>query len=118
MLRAVCTLQWLKKSRLTIRGKEDQGLVSFCGLDKSPHIVPTALLVREQHSRKDLYKAVEGPSTIPLVLSMINRSYFGHPKRFKAFGCASGQSTRADVFYLGSKKNEEYLILYWDIGNF
>ena len=34
------------------------------------HIVPTALLVRVQCARKDLYKAVEGPSTIPIVLSM------------------------------------------------
>ena len=33
------------------------------GLDKSRHIVLTALLVRVQRSGKDLYNAVEGPST-------------------------------------------------------
>ena len=40
------------------------------------HIVPTALLVRVQCLRNDLYKAVEGPITIPMVLSMISGSYF------------------------------------------
>ena len=41
------------------------------GLDKARHIVPTALLVRVQRVRNDLYKAVKGPSTRPKVLSMI-----------------------------------------------
>ena len=44
-------------------------------LDKARHIVPTALLVRLQRFRNDLYKAVKGPSTIPIVLSMIAGSY-------------------------------------------
>ena len=42
------------------------------GLDKARHIVPTALLVRVQRFRNDLYKAVKGPSTRPIVLSMKN----------------------------------------------
>ena len=41
------------------------------GLDKARHIVPTALLVRVQRFRNDLYKAVKGPSTRPIVLLMI-----------------------------------------------
>ena len=45
------------------------------GLNKSRHIVPTALLVRVQCFRKDLYKAVEGPSTRPIVLSVIIGQY-------------------------------------------
>ena len=45
------------------------------GFDKARHIVPTALLVRVQFLRKGLYKAVEGPSTRPIVLSMINGSH-------------------------------------------
>ena len=46
------------------------------GLDKARHIVPTALLVRVQRFRNDLYKAVKGPSTRPIVLSMIAGSYW------------------------------------------
>ena len=34
-------------------------------MDKTRLIVPTPLLVRVQCSRKDLYKAVKGPSTRP-----------------------------------------------------
>ena len=45
-------------------------------LDKSRHIVPNVLLVRVQRFKKDLYKTVEGPSTIPIVLSKISWSYF------------------------------------------
>ena len=45
------------------------------GLDKARHIVPTALLVRVQRFRNDLYKAVKGPSTRPIVLSMIAKEY-------------------------------------------
>ena len=41
------------------------------GLDKARHIVPTALLDRVQRFRNDLYKAVKGPNTRPIVLSMI-----------------------------------------------
>ena len=46
------------------------------GLDKSRHIVPTALLVRGRCFRNDMYKAVQGPSTRPIILSMITGSYF------------------------------------------
>ena len=45
------------------------------GLDKARRIVPTALLVRVQFLKNDLYKVVEGPSTRPIVLSMITGSY-------------------------------------------
>ena len=41
------------------------------GLDKARHIVPTALLVRVQCLRNNLYKALKGPITRPIVLSMI-----------------------------------------------
>ena len=53
------------------RGQGSRPCLLWRGLDKSRHIVPTALLVRVQCFRKDLYKAVEGPSTRPMVLSMI-----------------------------------------------
>ena len=38
------------------------------GLDKARHIVRIALFVRVQCFRKDLYKAVEGSSTRPLLV--------------------------------------------------
>ena len=57
----------------------------FCrlrgGLDKARHIVPTALLIRAQCFRKRLYKAVQGPSTRPIVLSMITGSYCRRRRR-------------------------------------
>ena len=68
-------VQGLKESRITIREDEDRGLVSFEEV-KSRHIVPNALLVIVQCVKKDIYMAVEGPSTRPIVLSMINGSYF------------------------------------------
>ena len=52
------------------------------GLDKARHIVQTALLVRVQRSRNDLYNAVKRPSTRPSVLSMIFGSYFRRRRRF------------------------------------
>ena len=52
------------------------------GLDKARHIVSTALLVRVQCFREGLYKAAEGQSTIPIVLSMINGSYCRRRRRF------------------------------------
>ena len=55
------------------------------GLDKARHIVQTALLVRVQRLRNDLYKAVKGPSTRPIVLLMITGSYWRHPRRFTIF---------------------------------
>ena len=55
------------RSRLTIkknqRGRRSGLCLFLGGLDKSRHIVPTALIVRVQCFKKDLYKAVEGPST-------------------------------------------------------
>ena len=55
------------------------------GLDKARHIVPTALLVRVQCFRKGSYKAVEGPSTRPIVLSMITGSYCRRRRRWTIF---------------------------------
>ena len=49
------------------------------------HIVPTALLVRVQCFRKGSYKAVEGPSTRPIVLSMITGSYCRRRRRLTIF---------------------------------
>ena len=45
------------------------------GLNKARHVVPTALLVRMQCFRKGLYKTVEGLSTRPMVISIINGLY-------------------------------------------
>ena len=55
------------------------------GLDKARHIVPTALLVRVQSFRNDLYKVVKGPSTRHIVLSMIAGSYWRRWRRFTMF---------------------------------
>ena len=49
------------------------------------YIVPTALLVRVQCFRKGLYKAVEGQSTRPIVLSMINGSNCRRRRRLTIF---------------------------------
>ena len=68
--------------------KRDQfkGLKESClpwgGLDNARHKYITRRLVRVQCLRKDLYKAVEGPSTTLIVLSMITGSYFRHWMRF------------------------------------
>ena len=64
-------------------GDEDQDLVA--SEDKARHIVPTALLVSVQCFRKGLYKAVQGPSTRPIVLSMINGSYCRRRRRLTIF---------------------------------
>ena len=55
------------------------------GLDKARHIVPTAILVRVQRLRNDLYKAVKGPITRTIVLSMITGSYWPRRRRFTIF---------------------------------
>ena len=57
------------------RGQRSGPCRLWGGLGKARHIVPTTLLVRVQCFRKGLYKAVQGPSTRPLVLLMINWSY-------------------------------------------
>ena len=54
-------------------------------LDKARHIVSTALLVRVQCFRKGMCKAVQGPSTRPIVLSMINRSHSRRRRHFTIF---------------------------------
>ena len=55
------------------------------GLDKARHIVPTALLVRAQCFRNELYKAVNGPRTRHIVLSNMAGSYWRHRRRFIYF---------------------------------
>ena len=55
------------------------------GLDKARHMVLTALLVRVQCFRKGSYKAVEGSSTRPIVLSMITWSYCRRQRRLTIF---------------------------------
>ena len=55
------------------------------GLDQARHIVPTTLLVRVQCFWKGLCKAVQGPSTRPIVLSMINGSYCRRRRRLTIF---------------------------------
>ena len=55
------------------------------GLDKACHKVPTALLVRVQRLRNDLYKAVKWPSTRPIVISMITGSYCRRRRHFTIF---------------------------------
>ena len=68
--------QWLCISSYVLYIRED--------LDKSRHLVSTALLVRVQCFRKDQYKSVEGPSTTPscIILSMITGSYFSSSTAF------------------------------------
>ena len=55
------------------------------GLDKARHIVPSVLLFIVQCFRKSLYKAVQVPSTRPIVLSMINGSYCRRRRRLTIF---------------------------------
>ena len=55
------------------------------GLDKARHILPTALLVRVQRFKNDLDKAVKGPNTRTIVLSMIAGSYWRRRRRFTIF---------------------------------
>ena len=57
------------------RGQGSEPCRLWGGLDKARLIVQTALLVRVQRFRNDLYKAVKGPSTGPIVLSIIAGSY-------------------------------------------
>ena len=67
------------------RGRRSGPCRLLGGLDKARHIAPTALLVRVQCFRKGLYKAVKGPSTRPIVLSMINGSYCRRRRRLTIF---------------------------------
>ena len=68
------------------RGRRSGPCRLWGGLDKARHIVPTALLVRVQCFRKSLHKAVQGPSTRPIVVSMINRSYCRRRRRLTILG--------------------------------
>ena len=67
------------------RGRRSGPCRLWGGLDKARHIVPTALLVRVQCFRKSLHKAVQGPSTRPIVVSMINGSYCRRRRRLTIF---------------------------------
>ena len=63
------------------RGRRSGPCRLLGSLDKARHIVPIALLVRVQCFRNDPYKSVEGPSTRPFVLSIINGSYCRRRRR-------------------------------------
>ena len=67
------------------RGQRSGPCRLWGGLDKARNIVPTALLVRVQCFRKGSYKAVEGPNTRPIVLSMITGSYCRRRRRLIIF---------------------------------
>ena len=64
-------------------GTRVKALSSLMRMDKSCHIVPTALSV--QWFRIDLFKAVEGPSRRPIILSMITGLYFRRWRRLTIF---------------------------------
>ena len=88
MLRANCTraqVQRLKEFLLTITEDEDQGLVSSEEVWTSPLYSSQRLVSQSQRSRKDLYKAVEGPCTRPIVLSMITTSNLRRRRCFIVF---------------------------------
>ena len=57
------------------RGRISEPCRLWGSLDKARHIVPTALLVRVQRSRKGLYKSEEEQNTRPKVHSIISGSY-------------------------------------------
>ena len=63
------------------RGRGSRPCVVSGSLDESRHIVPTDWLVRVQCFRKGLSKAVEGPSTGPIFLSMITELYLPRRRR-------------------------------------
>ena len=67
------------------RGRGSGTCCLWGDLDKARHIIPTALLVRVQRLRNDLYKTVKGPNTRPIVLSMIAGSYWRRRRRFTIF---------------------------------
>ena len=67
------------------RGRRSGHCRLWRGFDKARHIVPTALLVKVQCYRKCLHKVVEGSSTRPIVLSMINGSYCRRRRRLTIF---------------------------------
>ena len=75
-------VQEQKESRITIRGDEVRALSP---LRRLGNVVPTVLLVRLQCSGKDLYKAVAGHNTKPIVLSMITGSYLRRRRRLTIF---------------------------------
>ena len=65
---------------------QSSGPCRLCGgLEKVCHVVPTALLVRVQCSRKSLHMVVEGMSTRHIAILMFPRSYCRHRWRFTIF---------------------------------
>ena len=89
-------------------------------LDKSRHIVPTALLVRMQCFRKDLYKAVEGQSTRPIVLPMITGSFCRRRRR----SWAASSHLRPPIAFLSHKSSDtswlapRMNVLFWGFCDF
>ena len=63
------------------RGRRSRLCRLLGGLGKVCHVVPITLLVRVQCFRKGLCKAVEGPSSRSIVLSMISGSYCRRRRR-------------------------------------
>ena len=76
-------IQGQKEYRITITQSEGTRIRALFPLRRliSPviYVFPTTLLIRVQCFRKDLYKAIQGPNTRPVILSMITGSYF--PRR-------------------------------------
>ena len=79
-----------KEFRLTISQSEGTKIRTLSPLKfgQGPsymYIVTTALLVSRQCFRKSLYKTIEGPSTRPTLLSVINGSYCCRRRRLTIF---------------------------------
>ena len=85
------------------------------GLDKARHIVPTALLVRVQCLRKCtcVYKAVEGQSTRPIVITLINGSYCRRKRRLTIFERDEMKFGVSMAFYLTIYPIRQGLLLLW-----
>ena len=69
------------------------------GLERARHKVPTALLVRLQRFRNDLYKAVKGPRTSSIVLSMIAGSYWVRQMNSRRGSTSENFTFDADTFH-------------------
>ena len=75
---------WMSRD-LQSEGRKSGHCRLWGGLDKARHIAPTAILVRVHCFIKGLYKAVWGPNTRLIVLSIINLSYCRRLRRLTFF---------------------------------